>query len=910
VSNSKKHINISTVVKESWCTGCGTCVAFCPEKALEIEYTTDGRYVPTIIESKCTNCGLCVDLCPAANENFKQLNQFIFDKIPENKLLGNYINCFSGYSADETLRWKATSGGIATSLILFALREGSIDGAVLTRITKEDPLKAEPFLARTADEIYSAMGSKYVPVPLNLMSDFILTQKGKFAIVALPCHMWGLRRAQLKFPKLMDKIAYLIGLMCSHTISFRGVQFVLKKIGVSPGDVDRLQFRGDGWPGGLKIILRDKTERFVTNFGSWWSEIFGGYFFSHYYCTLCPDHFNEFADIVLGDAWLHHIVKNDKIGTSVVITRTNRGQELIKRAKAAKIIRLLPLDLKAVIASQFAPALFKKRNITARMKLLSAVHTKIPKNLKDNENYFLAPTLVDYPAAVMLYTSRFISRNSILKKLLQNVPFCVLRFWRIIFKQSIVHRKKTIIGANRDMGNNRINIVVTNSHSDNRGDEAAQKAMITTLRKLIPQAKFTVITRSPSGLDLQEEVDILRFVAYSRKFPFASTPFVVLWLVFKLLGIELSSLFGKSKVFKTLKCIADADIVISAPGGPYLGDIYKTHEISEHLLQLFIAKLFKKPVIIYGPSMGPFRIRWRNILRKHLLNKVEIIALRDPISRKYLSVLKLTKPIICVTADSAFQDEIQVDKSMLRKIMLSEGIIETINQDFTSKALIGLTPAAARWNFPNSQNPERDQDKYNKIIAKAVDYMIEKFNAQIVFYPQLYGRNSDIPLIEAIIGHVKSKQAVTVLSNKWNSEIQQALISKMDMVVGNRYHSVVFSLKSKVPTMCIAYEHKSVGIMKAAGLENCCIEVKDLDYEKLIEKIEYVWSKRKTIRDLLTPKAEFLRKMSLANSILVKALTNCACDSNIEKNRLLREVEKLTTQYGLDSLKLFEAEQN
>ncbi len=438
-----KARNISAVVQEGWCTGCGTCVAFCPEEGLEIEYTVDGRYVPKVIDDKCTGCGLCVSLCPPANENFRQLNQFVFGKIPDNKLLGNYINCFTGYSQDSSLRWKATSGGIATSLLLFALKEDLIDGAVLTRISKDDPLRAEVFVARTAEEIYSAMGAKYVPVPLNLLLNQILSEDGKFAIVGLPCHLWGIRRAELKLQKLRDKIAYHIGLVCSHTISFRGVEFVLTKLGISPGQIDKLQYRGNGWPSGLKVLLKDKTEKFIGNLNSWWTEIFGGYYFSHYYCTLCSDHFNEFADISLADAWLRDVVKNDTVGTSIVVTKTGEGQELVEKAVAKNQIQLFPLGLAEVIGSQSAPVLFKKRNIVARMKVLAFVGKKIPKNLRENENYLLKPTLLDYPAAIIVYTNRLISKNRMLKKILKYIPFIVLVFYRIIFKQLLVYKKKT-----------------------------------------------------------------------------------------------------------------------------------------------------------------------------------------------------------------------------------------------------------------------------------------------------------------------------------------------------------------------------------------------------------------------------------------------------------------------------------
>ncbi|GAF96610.1 unnamed protein product, partial [marine sediment metagenome] len=136
-------------------------------------------------------------------------------------------------------------------------------------------------------------------------------------------------------------------------------------------------------------------------------------------------------------------VKNDTVGTSIVVTKTGEGQELIEKAVAKNQIQLFPLELAEVIGSQSAPVLFKKRNIVARMKVLAFVGKKIPKNLRENENHLLKPTLLDYPAAIIVYTNRLISKNRMLKKILKYIPFIVLVFYRIIFKQLLVYKKKT-----------------------------------------------------------------------------------------------------------------------------------------------------------------------------------------------------------------------------------------------------------------------------------------------------------------------------------------------------------------------------------------------------------------------------------------------------------------------------------
>lgn len=437
------------------------------------------------------------------------------------------------------------------------------------------------------------------------------------------------------------------------------------------------------------------------------------------------------------------------------------------------------------------------------------------------------------------------------------------------------------------MRESRIKIVITNSHGDNRGDEVAQRGLINSLGALIPNAKFTVLTISPDGLKLQEGVKILRTFSASKIKGFI----IVLWAVFKALGLRLPT-FHK-RPLEALREMANADIIISAPGGPYFGDLYASHEIREHLFHIFLSKILRKPVMIYAPSMGPFNSRKRNILRRYLLNKVEIITLRDQISKEYLDTLKLTHPLVYLTADSAFQDTINVEKDKIEAIMLAEKIIDHQNKNSNAKPLVGITPTGPNWNFRDSANPQEEQKRYNKIIAKTIDYLADKFNAMIVFFPQLYGNSDDVPLINEIIRLVDKKDAVRVFSKKWDSEIQQAIISQMDLFLGNRCHSIVFALKGKVPSVCLAYEHKSVGLMQAAKLDKYVINITDLTYELLIDKINQVWNQREEIRRVLRAQIPAIRKLSLMNSVFATALLRCASRGSIKKEVLEKEISQL-----------------
>ena len=157
----KNGKTIGSVVKDGLCTGCGTCVGLCPEEAVEmtIDYSK-GIYVPWLDEERCNQCGVCLAVCPGHAVDFKQLNLDIFGQEPKNILLGNYANCYTGYATDSKIRYDSASGGLVTILLIFALEEGMIDGALVTRMSEENPLEPEPFIARTKEEIISASKSK------------------------------------------------------------------------------------------------------------------------------------------------------------------------------------------------------------------------------------------------------------------------------------------------------------------------------------------------------------------------------------------------------------------------------------------------------------------------------------------------------------------------------------------------------------------------------------------------------------------------------------------------------------------------------------------------------------------------------------------------------------------------------
>lgn len=423
--------NITEVVRNGLCVGCGTCAGVCPSEAISMRITK-GLFLPDVDLNKCTFCRLCIKCCPGCSLDFRKFNSEIFGRQPKDHKVGNYINCYVGYSNNKEIRFDSSSGGIATQLLVFALEKGIIDGALVTRMRGDRPLEPAPFIARTKEDIISASKSKYCPVPSNEALECIIKEKGRFAVVGLPCHIHGVRKAEMNVKALKEKIVLHIGIMCSHTVGFSGTELLLKKLRTSRERVSEIAYRGSGWPGSMLVKLKNGSGFSVPYAGGWtaYEPIFSSFFFTPARCLMCPDETNELADISLGDAWLSEL-KNDKNGQSIVVARTKHGEDILNLACDTGVVFLKPIRSEKVRRAQSEPLKFKKDDLETRLALIEHSGMKTPEfDPKPNSSR----SFFAYARNLFVFLNFRSSEKQIIKRLLVGVPLPIFRLYCGIYK--------------------------------------------------------------------------------------------------------------------------------------------------------------------------------------------------------------------------------------------------------------------------------------------------------------------------------------------------------------------------------------------------------------------------------------------------------------------------------------------
>jgi coenzyme F420 hydrogenase subunit beta len=391
-----------------------------------------GLMLPEVDEERCNRCGFCIASCPGHGVDFDSLNSSIFQRKPTNVLLGNYSKCYVGHANDSDIRYYSSSGGIATRLLVFALERGFIDGVLVVKMKKSKPLEPLPFIARTKEEIISASKSKYCPVPINEALRQIISENGRYAVVGLPCHIHGVRKAERTVSALEKRIVLHVGLMCSHTVDFHGTDFLLDKMHIRKDEVTELNYRGMGSPGMMSIRCRSGSGMKIPYIGNWnaYWPVFSSFFFTPMRCLTCPDETNELADLSLGDAWLPEF-RHERSGKSIIVTRTKVGEEILALAISEGIISVKPACPEEVEHSQAVPLKFKKEDFGRRLDIFKSLGKAVPSfTPKRNPSRSIITSFRIFFSQVNSQASS----NSYVRNMLVHVPFPLFRLYYGIYK--------------------------------------------------------------------------------------------------------------------------------------------------------------------------------------------------------------------------------------------------------------------------------------------------------------------------------------------------------------------------------------------------------------------------------------------------------------------------------------------
>jgi len=404
----------------------------------------------------------------------------------------------------------------------------------------------------------------------------------------------------------------------------------------------------------------------------------------------------------------------------------------------------------------------------------------------------------------------------------------------------------------------------------NRGDESRVKSTMEALEKTLPDVHLAF-------LSYNFDVDSNTYRNYDLKIVKApwqkvnSKIITLLDIGVKCLlvasGAILCRVSNKSFGMRSIKELQQYDVFIDL-SGESLSDYFGQINLFFCLYQIILGIILKKKVVIYAQSIGPFDNRFGRLVARFILNRVNLITVRDEKSFEYLQKYNINKPPIYLTADPAFLLN-PAPSERLNEILKAEGV------DKNNKLLVGISISRGSFKrgISSAGSLEEKYRKYMKVMSRTVDHLVEELDAEVIFIPHvIISTEDDRVVYREIYQSVKNKHKFKLLIGDYTCEELKGIIGKCDLFIGSRMHANIAALSMFVPTIAIAYSHKMPSLMKMLGQEKYVCDVMSITFDELVLKIEDVLAHGERIKTELKPKIKKMKKNALVNAELVREL--------------------------------------
>lgn len=345
---------------------------------------------------------------------------------------------------------------------------------------------------------------------------------------------------------------------------------------------------------------------------------------------------------------------------------------------------------------------------------------------------------------------------------------------------------------------------------NNAGDEAILKSIIANIKKIDKDADITVLS------------DNIEFT--KEKY-----------------NINAVKRFNPLHILKALlKC----DILISG-GGTLFQDKTSTRSLIYYTSIINIAKLFGKKVMIYANGIGPLK-KQSNIKRvKKSIEKSDIITLRDIEALETIKSMKVENKNIFLTTDPVFS--LKPDDNT--QALLKENNIPC-DKEF-------VVISARSWD---------KQGEFTTIFAKACDYIIEKYDKNIIFFALQYPHD----LKSTHIIKQKMKNNSYIIQDITPMQMM-GIMQKATYVISMRLHGLIFASSVCTPVLGFSYDPKIDNLLNQIDMP-VCSKIEDMSIEDMKKSVDDMEINIQLYRKKLESKIEKIKEMAKKNFDYMKLI--------------------------------------
>ncbi len=322
--------------------------------------------------------------------------------------------------------------------------------------------------------------------------------------------------------------------------------------------------------------------------------------------------------------------------------------------------------------------------------------------------------------------------------------------------------------------------------------------------------------------------------------------------------------FYSKKIQQTVSQFRDSDAIFVKGGGfiHSYGERTAPYVMWYFLFYIRLAKKMGKKVIFFPNSYGPFKGLTVESQVRNVFNKLDLIYAREKVSADAMS--DLLKKNIPVEMDLGFF----LEKSHGNKA------VEILNKYHLqpSDKIVGIT--VRPWRFPGKENPLELYEKYLDSVYQLANYALEK-GYKIALCNQSIGPNShedDRNAIKDLLKKFENTDRVVWINENLNCDDLKAVYSYFSIFVGTRFHSVIFSLTSLVPSIAIGYGgNKAKGIMGDFNFNNFVVQIEDVKADLLINMFNEITDNYEANKNKIK---DYLHKLEISRNKIISDISN------------------------------------
>ena len=363
-----------------------------------------------------------------------------------------------------------------------------------------------------------------------------------------------------------------------------------------------------------------------------------------------------------------------------------------------------------------------------------------------------------------------------------------------------------------------LRVGITGSYGGlNLGDEAILQSIVAQLRRDLPNVEITVFSRDAEDTKRRH-------------------------------GVERSIPVRKLSRAEVLPEVERLDLLILGGGG-----ILYDADARTYLREVGIARERGVPVMAYAIGAGPLNDPAVQAAVREALEHMDVITVRERGAHQVLETAGVHHGIT-LTADPAL---------LLKPDPLPRGLLKQAGLE-GRRRLIGMSVRE-----PGVAAPDIDEKVYHGLLANAADFMVDRFDAEIVFVP-MEPASLDTQHSHAVIAQMLRPQRATVLKGEYTSTQILALMGRFSFAVGMRLHFLIFAALRNVPFVALPYSGKVAGFLE--DLQMPAPPLNLVNAGRLIAHIDQCWDRRRSLRARLAKALPALQARSLQTHQLAMEL--------------------------------------